>query len=197
LGDIKEEEKMAQLYSASDVFALPSVEDNLPNMMLESLSCGTPVLGFRVGGISEMVVDGSTGLLCEAGDVVSFARGLRTLLDCSRDKSAQMRRNCRAFAVDAFSYSTTTGKYASLYRRLSEDKRGGQEYYSDSALVEMEYEDLIAKYYRRVISERDSTIQEMSSSTEYKIGRVLALPKRIFKRLFRIGRKLIKGQVNG
>ncbi|MCB0637130.1 MAG: glycosyltransferase, partial [Lewinella sp.] len=63
LGRIAEEERIAQVYAAADVFVIPSIEDNLPNTVLESLSAGTPVVGFRIGGIPDMVRDGENGFL--------------------------------------------------------------------------------------------------------------------------------------
>ncbi|MDF2447537.1 MAG: glycosyl transferase group 1 [Bacteroidota bacterium] len=64
LGTISDERIMAVAYSAADVFVIPSLEDNLPNTMIESLLCGTPVIGFNTGGIPDAVVNYQTGLLC-------------------------------------------------------------------------------------------------------------------------------------
>lgn len=64
LGPVSDERLMAAVYSAADVFVIPSTEDNLPNTVLESLMCGTPVIGFPSGGIPEMVSDGENGYLC-------------------------------------------------------------------------------------------------------------------------------------
>jgi glycosyltransferase involved in cell wall biosynthesis len=63
-GFIQDERLMSILYSASDVFVIPSLEDNLPNTVIESLCCGTPVIGFPIGGIPDMVQDGENGYLC-------------------------------------------------------------------------------------------------------------------------------------
>ena len=64
LGFVEDERIMALAYNAADLFVLPSKEDNLPNVVLESLCCGTPVVGFRIGGMPDMVEDGFNGMLC-------------------------------------------------------------------------------------------------------------------------------------
>ncbi|MEM9528700.1 MAG: glycosyltransferase [Bacteroidota bacterium] len=65
LGRISNEADMAKVYAAADLFVIPSEQDNLPNTVLESLSTGTPVVGFRIGGIPDMVSDPSLGCLAE------------------------------------------------------------------------------------------------------------------------------------
>ena len=64
LGSINDERLMALAYATADVFILPSREDNLPNTMIESLSCGTPIIGFPIGGIKETIQNGFNGYLC-------------------------------------------------------------------------------------------------------------------------------------
>lgn len=64
LGNILDERVMALAYNAADVFILPSKEDNMPNVILESLCCGTPVIGFKIGGMPDMIIDGVNGVLC-------------------------------------------------------------------------------------------------------------------------------------
>ena len=65
LGPIHDERLMSMVYSLADVFVIPSLMDNLPNTVLESLMCGTPVIGFPTGGIPDMVQHGKNGLLTE------------------------------------------------------------------------------------------------------------------------------------
>jgi len=55
---------MSLIYSAADVFVVPSTEDNFPNTVLESLACGTPIVGFDIGGINEQIEHGKNGILC-------------------------------------------------------------------------------------------------------------------------------------
>lgn len=55
LGNINDEKELTSIYAACDLLIVPSVEENLPNIVMESLACGTPVLAFNTGGVSEMV----------------------------------------------------------------------------------------------------------------------------------------------
>lgn len=59
------EEKLVEIYNQADLFVIPSLEDNLPNTVSESLLCGTPVVGLSIGGIKEMIDDGVDGFLAE------------------------------------------------------------------------------------------------------------------------------------
>jgi glycosyltransferase involved in cell wall biosynthesis len=84
LGYVSEPEKLALAYNAADAFVIPSLEDNLPNTMVESLACGTPVIGFKIGGIPDLVVHGQTGWLAEnikAGLAMAFQDLLDTQID--------------------------------------------------------------------------------------------------------------------
>ena len=65
LGPIYDERLMALAYSAADLFVIPSLMDNLPNTVLESIMCGTPVVGFEVGGIPDMIENGVNGYLAD------------------------------------------------------------------------------------------------------------------------------------
>jgi len=79
LGSIGDEARLALAYSAADAFVLPSQEDNLPNTVLEAGACGTPVAGFAVGGVPDMVTE-ATGRLAPAGDAAGLARAIQALL---------------------------------------------------------------------------------------------------------------------
>jgi len=81
LGTINDETKMAMVYNAADVFIIPSLMDNLPNTVIESLSCGTPVIGFPVGGILDMIKPGFNGLLTNEISVSSLRNTIQTFID--------------------------------------------------------------------------------------------------------------------
>jgi glycosyltransferase involved in cell wall biosynthesis len=60
---------LSMVYSAADLFILPTLEDNLLNTAIEAISCGVPVVVFKVGGIGEIIHDGHNGRLVPVGDV--------------------------------------------------------------------------------------------------------------------------------
>lgn len=64
LGVVRDELLLGLVYAAADVFVIPSLEDNLPNTVVEALMCGTPAIGFRIGGVQELIKDGENGYLC-------------------------------------------------------------------------------------------------------------------------------------
>jgi glycosyltransferase involved in cell wall biosynthesis len=80
LGYLRDNAKLRAAYTAADAFVLPSLDDNLPTTMLESLACGTPVVAFASGGIPEVVRDGVTGRLAPSGDVPALTSALADVL---------------------------------------------------------------------------------------------------------------------
>ncbi len=80
LGVIRGEQNVAKVYAAADVFVLPSLEDNLPNTVMESLACGTPVVAFKIGGIPEMIAHKVNGYLSDYKYIGSLLDGLNFVL---------------------------------------------------------------------------------------------------------------------
>jgi glycosyltransferase involved in cell wall biosynthesis len=103
------------VYSAADVLVAPSLQDNLPNTVLESIACGTPVVGFAVGGIPDLVRPGKTGLLAKPADTLDLRRVITELLgDAERLKA--MRATCREIAVQEYALEPQARRYLDLYR---------------------------------------------------------------------------------
>lgn len=78
---VSDEKQMARLYNAVDAYVTPSLEDNLPNTIVEALSCGVPCVGFNVGGIPEMIDHRKNGYLAEARNAEDLAEGIRFILE--------------------------------------------------------------------------------------------------------------------
>lgn len=117
LGPIQALPFLRQLYSAADVFVIPSLEDNQPNTVLEAMACGTPVAGFKVGGIPEMVESGETGMLAEGRSVANLAQAIDFLL--SRDEERRrMAIRARQVVEQRFTRIGQVRQYSALYTRL-------------------------------------------------------------------------------
>lgn len=117
LGAISNDRLLASVYSAADLFVLPSLEDNLPNTGVESLACGTPVIGFATGGVPEIVRDGQTGRLAPVGDADALGRSIGELL-ADTELRQRMGRVCRETAEREFSSALMAERYVRLYRAL-------------------------------------------------------------------------------
>lgn len=113
-GYIKDENLMAQIYSAVDLFVIPSLEDNLPNTVIESIACGTPVVGFKIGGIPEIIENEDIGLLCEKIDSRSLAETINDALAKEFDPE-----KIRAYTVERFGEDVIAKKYIELYENLN------------------------------------------------------------------------------
>lgn len=112
LGKIVDERLMAMAYSAADMFVIPSLEDNLPNTMIESLLCGTPVVGFPTGGICDVVENGKNGYLCEEISVLSLHKAIDWMLENFNSLNRYLISN---EAVQKFSLNKQAGEYKKLY----------------------------------------------------------------------------------
>jgi len=108
---------LSLVYSAADLFVIPSLEDNLPNTVLESMACGTPVVGFAVGGIPDMIRHGTTGLLVPPGDVGGLQLAITELLS-SPARRRDMSFSCREVALAEYSLELQAQRYSKLYQTL-------------------------------------------------------------------------------
>ena len=76
----KSQQKLAEIYSAADLFVNTTREDNFPTVNMEAIACGTPVITFRTGGCPEMVTD-KTGMVIERGDIDAMQRGIEEICE--------------------------------------------------------------------------------------------------------------------
>ncbi|MGC4996946.1 MULTISPECIES: glycogen synthase [unclassified Streptomyces] len=111
--------EVVQLLTHAAVFVCPSVYEPLGIVNLEAMACGTPVVASRVGGIPEVVDDGRTGLLVDAGDGFegNLARALDTVL-ADPVAARRMGEAGRARAVGEFGWDTVARRTAGLYEEI-------------------------------------------------------------------------------
>jgi glycosyltransferase involved in cell wall biosynthesis len=118
LGYIAHERTKVLAYSAADLFVHPALLDNLPNTVMEALACGTPVVGFPVGGVVEMVSPGSTGWLADGVSSQALAEILDKALNDS-DRGLSLRESCRAKAEAEYDLSIQAKRYKELFLSLT------------------------------------------------------------------------------
>jgi glycosyltransferase involved in cell wall biosynthesis len=109
MGKINTGDEMCEIYNLADIFVLPSIEDNLPNVMLEAWACGVPVISFDNGGMKEHVLPGINGELVKVAD----ARALSIVISESLKKSYNSSV-IREIAIQKFSEDVVTKKYLEL-----------------------------------------------------------------------------------
>ncbi|GAB4181701.1 MAG: glycosyltransferase [Roseiflexaceae bacterium] len=124
LGHTSDDNLIAQVYSAADLFVIPSLQENLPNTALEAMACGTPVVGFDAGGIPDLVRHGHTGLLVPVGDVAGLGQAIATLLN-EPNRLAAMALEGRRVVLADYTPELQVQRYVELYHRLIEASSHG------------------------------------------------------------------------
>ena len=112
-----ERDALPELLSGADVFALASSEESFGLSALEAMSCATPVVATRVGGVAEVVEDGVQGFLVGPDDLEGFAERLRRLV-LDRPLAQKLGAAARTRAVEHFERHHVVEQYESLYREL-------------------------------------------------------------------------------
>lgn len=122
IGFVHDERLLAQIYAAADIFVAPSTQENLANTVLESLSCGTPVVAFDTGGMKEMISHEHNGYLATALDAKSFARGIVWALE-DDERIKRLSRAARETATTKFDILRSAKSYSHLFRDLIHNTR--------------------------------------------------------------------------
>jgi glycosyltransferase involved in cell wall biosynthesis len=116
LNAITAQDDLAELYSLADVFVSPAIEDNLPNTIMESLACGTPVVAFNTGGIPDMVEHKTNGYLAKYKDATDFAAGIDYVLNSGNTND--LSANARKKVLDNFTNDIVANKYIAVYKSI-------------------------------------------------------------------------------
>ncbi|GAB3960909.1 glycosyltransferase family 4 protein [Spirosoma harenae] len=120
LGLLTSEDDIVAAYNAADAMIVPSLEDNLPNTVIEALACGTPVVGFRTGGIPEMIDHEENGYLADIGSAQQLADGIAFIL--THENPETLRKNARQSAENRFSEEVVARQHIELYQKLMSER---------------------------------------------------------------------------
>lgn len=114
-GIIQDEISMRLLYSSADLFLLPSIQENLSNSVLESMSCETPVVAYNIGGNSDMIIHNYNGYLAKPFNYDDFTFGINYLVD---NDLTQLSINSRISVINKFSYPIVATQYKNFFEKI-------------------------------------------------------------------------------
>ena len=117
VGKIHKDKMLRYLYSTADLFVIPSRQDNLPQTAIEAHACGIPVVGFRTGGLVDIVDENVTGLLAKPFEAESLAKSIKYLLK-DKNRLQKMGTEARKRAEKLWSEDIIYRKYLDLYKNI-------------------------------------------------------------------------------
>lgn len=117
VGQLDNDQDLVALYAAADVFVAPSLQDNLPNTVMESLACGTPCVAFSIGGMPDMIEHQKNGYLARPYSPHDLADGIAWILG-DMDRWQQLSAQSRTSVEQKYELTSVAGKYHDLYKEL-------------------------------------------------------------------------------
>ncbi len=117
LGTLNDALTLALAYSAADVFVAPSVQDNLPNTVLEAIACATPCVAFDIGGMPDMIEHQQNGYLAEPYKIEDLVRGIIWTLE-NQERYQKLSHRARAKAEQEFALEIQARRYESLFSEI-------------------------------------------------------------------------------
>ena len=116
-GEIKKEEELVLLYSAADLFVLPSIQENLPNTVIESMACSTPCVAFSIGGLPDIIDHKMNGYLAEPFSIQDLADGICWSIS-DIERHCDLSRWAREKIELEFDVKLVAKRYLNLYMEI-------------------------------------------------------------------------------
>ena len=116
-----DEVSLPLMYNVADVMIVPSLQENLANSIVESMSCGVPVVAFNIGGNKDMIDHKKNGYLSNAFKAEDMAFGIKWILE--NDNYTQLSYNSREKILNKFESSLVANKYIKLYKNILKSKQ--------------------------------------------------------------------------
>jgi len=117
MGNLHDEISQVLLYSAADVTVAPSMQENLSNTVMESLSCGTPVVAFNIGGMPDMIDHQSSGYLAKPFESDDLAAGIMWVLE-NKARHSMLAQHARQTVVERYTLKAVANRYLALYQSI-------------------------------------------------------------------------------
>ena len=121
MGHLSDDRELATLYSAADVFVAPSIQDNLPNTVMEALACGTPCVAFNIGGLPDMIIHGKNGYLARPYESSDLSKGIAWVLG-NEERRLSLSGKARQKAEMTFNIKDIARQHLTLYEELLDRK---------------------------------------------------------------------------
>lgn len=116
-GNVNSDETLSLIYSAADIFILPSLEDNFPNTMLESMSCATPVIAFDIGGIPDLIENNISGIIIPDKNIQLMSEKIIQLVN-DKELCKNLGQKSREIIINNYELSIQANNYRKLYQEL-------------------------------------------------------------------------------
>ncbi|MBQ8046738.1 MAG: glycosyltransferase family 4 protein [Prevotella sp.] len=115
MGYVADVQTLVDIYNAADVFVLPSLSENLPNTIMEAMACGVPCVGFKVGGIPEMIDHCQTGYVASYRNTDDLKDGIWWTLQADGDELS--KASVRKVAQN-YSQTSVASRYYEVYHEI-------------------------------------------------------------------------------
>ena len=107
---------LVTLYNAVDIMIVPSLQENLSNAIMESLACATPVVGFNIGGNSDMIEHKKNGYLAKPFDTIDLKDGIEWTLN--NEYYDELCQNAREKVMREFDSKIVAQQYIEFYKKI-------------------------------------------------------------------------------
>jgi glycosyltransferase involved in cell wall biosynthesis len=117
LGKLSDDLSLALTYAAADAFVAPSLQDNLPNTVVEAIACGTPCVAFNIGGMCDLIEHQRNGYLAKPYQIEDLAQGIAWVLE-SQERHQHLSDRAREKAEQEFGLEIQASRYLALYNEI-------------------------------------------------------------------------------
>lgn len=155
LGNINDEITLSKIYSCADVMIVPSIQENLSNTIIESLSCKTPVVAFDIGGNSDIIDHKENGYLAKAFNTQDLANGIEWILQ--HPNYDELCKNARKKVLNDFSEEIVIPKYIKLYEKILKEPKCSKNNFKESTDIKLSnlYIETFNKYIQKENSKKE------------------------------------------